>query len=94
MRTRSRAAWQFYDDYFDRSDDFNDRGSEHDHHRVADNNNDCVDHNNTDYNNNDGAARFASLGCYPDFDRYRPFLCGRCWWCDEMLGAQHRRAVG
>jgi hypothetical protein len=57
VRTRSRAAWQFYDDDFDRYDDFDDRGSDHDN-RVADNN-----------YHDDAAARPISFGRYADCNR-------------------------
>ncbi len=42
MRTCSRTAWHLHDYNYDldRTDNFDDRGSEHDHHRVADNDND------------------------------------------------------
>ena len=63
MRTRSRATWQLddYDD-FDRTDDFDDGGSEHDHH---------FDRSDNDYDNNDNHPCEGNVGD----NRCAAFLC-------------------
>ena len=92
MRTSGSGAGDNEYDNFDGctyDDNFDTSCSYHYHH-----NNEYNEYNEHNEYNDDCATGASSFGCYPDFGRWRPFVCVGGGWCGQMLGVERRWAVG